>query len=55
MCLSLCLADAVFESVAQVLLSHSRGLRSRFKQVTMKADAEVRMYVRVYVCTYVMT
>ena len=34
-------ADAVFESVAQVLLSCSRGLRSRFKQITMKADAEV--------------
>ena len=39
---SFLVADAVFESVAQVLLSCSRGLRSRFKQATIKADAEVR-------------
>lgn len=34
-------ADAVYESVAQVLLSRSRGLKSRFEQSMMKADAEV--------------
>ena len=34
-------ADAVFESVAQVLLSRSRGLTSRFQQLISKTDAEV--------------
>lgn len=34
-------ADAVFESVAQVLLSRSRGLTSRFQQLVSKSDAEV--------------
>ena len=34
-------ADAVFESVAQVLLSRSRGLTSRFQQIVSKSDAEV--------------
>ena len=41
---SLCImhaADAVFESVAQVLLSRSRGLTSRFQQLVSKSDAEV--------------
>lgn len=37
----LIVADAVFESVAQVLLSRSRGLKSRFEQTMMKIDAEV--------------
>lgn len=36
------IADAVFESVAQVLLSRSRGLKSRFEQVMMKIEDEVR-------------
>ncbi len=34
-------ADAVFESVAQVLLSRSRGLKSRFEQTMMKINSEV--------------
>ena len=38
---SCCVADAVFESVAQVLLSRSRGLTSRFEQLVSKSDAEV--------------
>ncbi|XP_064404063.1 mucin-5AC-like isoform X2 [Halichondria panicea] len=32
-------ADAVFESVAQVLLSRSRGLQSRFQQLLAKTDS----------------
>lgn len=31
----------MFESVAQVLLSRSRGLRSRFEQIVMKESVEV--------------
>ena len=31
----------MFESVAQVLLSRSRGLVSRFQQLVSKTDAEV--------------
>ena len=38
-----CIADAVFESVAQVLLSRSKGLRSRFQQMLAKSDTEVRL------------
>ncbi len=34
-------ADAVFESVAQVLLSRSRGLQSRFQQLLAKTDSQV--------------
>lgn len=42
-CLYFCcrVADAVFESVAQVLLSRSRGLTSRFQQIVSRTEAEV--------------
>ena len=34
-------ADAVFESVAQVLVSRSRGLVSRFNQLLCKSEPRV--------------
>ena len=43
-CLIVRAADAVFESVAQVLLSRSRGLTSRFQQLVSKSDAEVMKF-----------
>ena len=35
------IADAVFESVAQVLLSRSRGLKSRFEKIMLKTESQV--------------
>lgn len=44
------LADAVYESVAQVLLSRSRGLKSRFEKIMLKTESEVSLGVYVCAC-----